>query len=61
MPKAMTQIGKEHVEIPGVNEKRSEFPGVLMKKSCEFPWPWVLVFDLENSKGCQIILQNFQR
>ena len=39
-------------------KKEVEFPGVLMKKSCEFSW--VLVFDLETSKGCRTILQNFQ-
>ena len=30
-------------------KKEMEFPSAFMKESCEFPW--VLVFDLETSKG----------
>ena len=40
-------------------KKEVEFPGVFMKKSCEFPWPWVMFFDLETFNGCHTILQNF--
>ena len=41
-------------------KKEVEFPGLFMKKSCEFPWPWVLFFDLTSTR-CHTILQNFQK
>ena len=44
-------------KFQGLIKKELEFLGVLMKKSCEFPW--ILVFDLETSKGCHTILRNF--
>ena len=38
-------LKKEHVEIPEVNWKKGEFPGVLKKNSCGISiglgfWPW---------------------
>ena len=52
-------LKKQNLETPGVNKKRSGISRHDQEKnSVEFPW--VLVFDLGRSNGCDTIWWNFQ-
>ena len=44
------------MEIAGVNKKEVEFPEVVKKNNNNGEFPWVLVFGIGNSNGCNTIL-----
>ena len=53
-------LKKEHVDIPGVNKKEVESPGVFKKNSCGgifmglLFWPWSLEFPRAVTQFCRI-------
>ena len=52
-------VEKKNLETPGVNKKRSGISRHDQEKN-NVEFPWVLVFDLGNSNGCDMIWWNFQ-
>ena len=51
-------VEKKNLETPGVNKKRSGISRHDQEKN-NVEFPWVLVFDLGNSNGCDMIWWNF--
>ena len=58
-PGVLKKYNVEIISYTGVNKKRSGISRELIKKN-HVEFPWVLVFGLGNSSGCNTIFWNFQ-